>query len=149
MRIFDSTKTIELTEYDLTQGYLQKDTLEIIVEEQLPLEEQSYYIIVNEYPNGGQEVKKIIQTEALPYIPAHIQTEEIQVYIPYTEAELIIMQTNTEIDLLKNLLFTTDYQAIKYAEGILSLDEYLPMKQQRQEWRRRINELENTLTALS
>lgn len=46
-----------------------------------------------------------------------------------------------EIDKLKKLLANTDYQAIKFAEGYLSAEEYEPMKIQRQEWRDRINEL--------
>ena len=36
----------------------------------------------------------------------------------------------------------TDYRAIKYAEGVLSDEEYAPDKAQRQAWRERIGELE-------
>ena len=39
----------------------------------------------------------------------------------------------------------TDYKALKYAEGVLTESEYEPIKQRRQEWRRRINELEKEL----
>lgn len=42
---------------------------------------------------------------------------------------------------LKSLLASTDYQAIKYAEGVLSEEEYLSIKEQRQLWRDEINEL--------
>lgn len=47
-----------------------------------------------------------------------------------------------EINELKRQLAETDYQAIKYAEGQLSEEEYRPIKEQRQIWRDRINELE-------
>ena len=47
-----------------------------------------------------------------------------------------------EIEELKQKLLETDYQAIKYAEGQMSEEEYLPIKEQRQAWRHRINELE-------
>lgn len=47
-----------------------------------------------------------------------------------------------EIDILKQKLFNTDYKAIKYAEGQLTEEEYGPIKQERQSWRNRINELE-------
>lgn len=50
-----------------------------------------------------------------------------------------------EIDELKRKLLETDYQAIKYAEGQISEEEYLPIKEQRQSWRDRINELEAEL----
>lgn len=46
---------------------------------------------------------------------------------------------------LKGCLFSTDYMAIKYAEGRLSEDEYKSMKEQRQDWRDEINRLETEL----
>lgn len=53
-------------------------------------------------------------------------------------------KTNEEIVAeLKQKLAETDYQAIKYAEGWISEEEYAPIKAQRQAWRDRINELEN------
>ena len=50
-----------------------------------------------------------------------------------------------EIETLKQQLSDTDYQAIKYAEGHLLEEEYAPIKDQRQVWRDRINELEAEL----
>ena len=47
-----------------------------------------------------------------------------------------------EISILKQKLNDTDYQAIKYAEGLISDADYAKIKAQRQEWRDRINELE-------
>lgn len=46
---------------------------------------------------------------------------------------------------LKANLSATDYQAIKYAEGWLTDEEYAPIKAQRQAWRDEINELEGKL----
>lgn len=43
---------------------------------------------------------------------------------------------------LKAQLEATDYQAIKYAEGWLTAEEYAPVKAKRQAWRDEINELE-------
>lgn len=50
---------------------------------------------------------------------------------------------NYQIRKLKSLLAETDYMAIKYAEGELSYEEYLPHKIKRAEWRKQINELQN------
>lgn len=50
-----------------------------------------------------------------------------------------------EIMFLKLKLSETDYQAIKFAEGELTAEEYEPVKQQRRAWRERINELEKLL----
>lgn len=43
---------------------------------------------------------------------------------------------------LKKLLADTDYQAIKYAEGRITEEEYAPISQQRQAWRDEINRLQ-------
>ena len=51
-------------------------------------------------------------------------------------------QRQNRIAELKSLLAQTDYQAIKYAEGQLSANEYEEMKKQRQTWRDEINLLE-------
>ncbi len=53
--------------------------------------------------------------------------------------------TEQKIATLKQNLTDTDYQAIKFAEGAMSADEYEPIKQQRQAWRDEINVLEATL----
>lgn len=47
-----------------------------------------------------------------------------------------------EILTLKKQLADTDYRAIKYAEGVLTDEDYQATGIQRQAWRRRINELE-------
>lgn len=53
-----------------------------------------------------------------------------------------IMSNESRIAELKVLLLSTDYKAIKYAEGVLTEEEYLPIKEQRELWRDEINELE-------
>ena len=50
-----------------------------------------------------------------------------------------------EIGKLKEKLKQTDYHAIKYAEGALSLTEFAPIREQRQTWRDEINLLEYEL----
>lgn len=49
------------------------------------------------------------------------------------------------IEVLKERLAETDYQALKYVEGALSEEEYAPMKAQRQAWRDEINRLEKEI----
>lgn len=46
---------------------------------------------------------------------------------------------------LKEELSATDYKAIKYAEGLITAEEYEPIKVERQALRDRINELEAML----
>ena len=54
-------------------------------------------------------------------------------------------EINRQIRELKKKLFDTDYKAIKYSEGWLTDEEYAEVKAQREEWRKRINELEASL----
>lgn len=61
------------------------------------------------------------------------------------EERLISGNTRAEIIKLKQNLFATDYQAIKYAEGKLTEEEYGEMKAKRQSWRDEINRLEKKL----
>lgn len=50
-----------------------------------------------------------------------------------------------KIDILKLKLQESDYKAIKYAEGILSEEEYAPIRAERQAIRDEINRLEKEL----
>ena len=59
-----------------------------------------------------------------------------------TEEDHLRDQYRIEITQLKKQLSDTDYKAIKYAEGILTEEEYAPDKLQRAYWRERINLLE-------
>ena len=62
-----------------------------------------------------------------------------------TEEELAkdaISNRNKEISELKAKLAQTDYQAIKFAEGWITAEDYAPTKALRNSWRARINELE-------
>ena len=142
MRVFNKDKTVELTEYDLTKGHLVPDKLFVAHhEEKLSLAELWHYETVREYPNGGKVVEKVIDRPREDGRDAYDEYEDIQVYIPYTEEELAVF----EISELKQKLGDTDYQAIKYAEGVLLEEEYAEMRVQRQAWRDRINELEKLL----
>lgn len=60
-----------------------------------------------------------------------------------TEQDLLKDQYRLEIQQLKKLLSDSDYKAIKYAEGEINPEEYLPIKNQRAEWRAKINQLQS------
>lgn len=47
-----------------------------------------------------------------------------------------------QINEFKAMLTATDYKAIKYAEGLISEDDYSPIRSQRQGYRDEINRLE-------
>jgi len=69
----------------------------------------------------------------------------IEKYNARKEQEQILPQ----IDILKKQLNSTDYQAIKFAEGVLSNEEYSQTKINRANWRKEINNLEERLQILN
>lgn len=54
-------------------------------------------------------------------------------------------ELNFEISQLKQRLKASDYKAIKYAEGVISPEEYEPIKAERETWREQINAYEAEL----
>lgn len=73
---------------DLTLGWL-KDDPEIIHHEAVEaVEEVSHYVTIAEYPNGGKDVEKVIDTPGVEGKEAYDETVERQRYILYTAKEL-------------------------------------------------------------
>ena len=163
MRIFNEDKTVQMylkedrvedgdfidipdnLICDLSKGKLVSDTLIEHIPEQQEIQEQWHYETVKEYPNGGKDVEKVIDVVGQPYIAEHDEVEDILVYKPYSEQEIKVINNNNRIIELKQKLQETDYKAIKYAEGELSVEEYAETKAQRRAWREEINKLEEEL----
>jgi hypothetical protein len=84
----------EIADPDLTLGHLKDDT-EKIHHEEIPAVEgvppKVHYETIAEYPNGGKDVKEIIDEEGVEghaEIPAWDEDSPIQRYILYTAEEL-------------------------------------------------------------
>ena len=164
MRIFNEDKTSELTEYDLELGYLKDDEIvthhdaEIIHHEAVEaVEEQSHDKTIAEYPNGGKDIRKVIDVEAVEpkeaydeiIKEAYDEREPIQIYIPYTEEELKRMKAQRLHAELQNFLSDTDYAVIKCGELKLDLEtEYPGLSEKRAQARAKINELESEYSEL-
>ena len=141
MRIFDETKTYEIPEsyIDFEKGYLKNDTRFVAHHPAVKGQaEQGRYEVTATYPNGGTDNKWVIDVPFVAPQEAYDEYEDIMVYVPYTDEQL----AEREIAALKRNLADTDYQAIKYSEGVMSESEYAPIKSQREDWRYRINYLQ-------
>lgn len=89
MRVFDESKTRELTDYGLSAGYLKPDKRFIAHHEaQEAVEGQFHYETIKEYPNGGKDVKKVWDVQPQEAREAWDEYEDIQVYIPYTQEQI-------------------------------------------------------------
>lgn len=132
-RVFNQDKTQELTDYDLSLGKLQEDNLVLAhhdaiegktVEENVAAAHADgktvkqikgvWYIVTAAYENGGEDISKVLPTE---HKDAWDETEDIYVYIPYTEKELAVIAANQKISEAKAYLRETDYIVLKIAEA--------------------------------
>lgn len=89
MKVYNQEKTQEITDYDLTKGYLASDKILKAHHEAVEAKEAVYSReLIKEYPSGGKEYKTVLITPAVEPKEAWDEYEDIQVYIPYTEEEL-------------------------------------------------------------
>ena len=87
MKIIDENGAA-LENPDLTLGWLRDETEAMKHPAQAGVPELSHYETVAEYPNGGKDVRKIIDREGVPARDAWTEQVPIQRYILYTAEEL-------------------------------------------------------------
>ena len=87
MKIIDETSAV-IENPDLTLGYLTDDTEPVEHPAVEAVEEVSHYETVAEYPNGGKDVRRVIDVPGVPGREAWTEQVPIQKYIRYTAEEL-------------------------------------------------------------
>ena len=90
MRILNQND-IELTEEEvnLEIGYLKPESIVSIHHDATEaVEEIGHYEVIAEYPNGGKDVKWVIDVPGVEAKDAWDEYEDIQRYVLYTEEEL-------------------------------------------------------------
>ena len=158
-KVYNQNKTEILLDYDLSIGFLTPDTIIHKFPEIIAVKEEGHYETLVEYPNGGRDVKWVVDVPGVKGVPAHEEVENIMVYIPYTEEEILerkqkeefeqkLSELNENIDRLKKRLADTDYKTLKYIEGFISSEDFEPIKLERQGWRDQINQYENEIYRL-
>lgn len=150
MKIYneDRTKEFRPEECEASLGYFTTEQ-EIIHHEAIEgQEEQGHYEVIMEYENGGKDVEWIIDVPGIEAQPAWKETVSYQVYHLYSEEELLIKEYEAKIKEYQEELAITDFQAIKYAEGLYTESEYKPIKEIRQSYRDNINILRAKIRSL-
>lgn len=87
MKIIDSNGN-PIEKPDLTKGYLKQETQTVRHDAVEGVEEVSHYETIREYPNGGKDVKKVVDVKAVPAQDAYDEEVEVQRYILHTAEEL-------------------------------------------------------------
>ena len=92
MKILDENN-VELPSPDLSKGRLVEERLFISHHPAVEAAaEQWHYETIAEYPNGGRDVKKVIDIPGVEAQDAWDEYETVQRYVPYTEEELAAME---------------------------------------------------------
>ena len=114
MRIFD-INNIELTNPDLSRGYLKEDRIFVKHHEAVgPVEEQWHYEVIAEYPNGGKDIKKVIDVAGVEAKAAWDEYEDIYRYIEYKEEDLNIDKETPNLN----------QRLSKIEEALLKLEQF-------------------------
>lgn len=87
MKIIDETGAV-VENPDLTLGYLTDDTEEIIHPAVEGVEEQWHWETVTEYPNGGKDVRTVVDRPGVQAQEEWVEQVPIQKYVRYTAEEL-------------------------------------------------------------
>lgn len=172
MTIYNQTKTEILENPNLDLGYLKDDKIvthhdAVIVHHDavIGVEEVGHYETVREYPNGGKDVKWVVEVEGVEAKDAYDETvtesydstERIQIYIPYTETELAQMKASRAISENKAILNNTDYTILKFMDSYIKANpsllsefeaQYAGVLAERASARDAINEAEANLASI-
>lgn len=133
MEVYNQNKTEILTEYDLSKGYLTTDYIEEVVPEVQAIEEQGHFETIAEYPNGGKDVKWVVDVAGVEYQPQKIKKKQVTIYVPYSEEELKQQQIRIKINRLAEL--TKDFAQV---EAGLIIDD---LEERKAEFRTLLNEV--------
>lgn len=113
------------------------------------IEQRGEIYVVRVLPSEPQDGLVRCYETTLDYIPTQTEIESIEQAARDKETLISDLLHRSEvlrdIEGLKQQLADTDYKAIKYAEGLISAEEYAPTKAERQSIRDRINELQEEI----
>lgn len=143
MKILDELDNeLNANELDFSKGYLKEEKIFIKHHDAISaVEEQGHYETIREYPNGGRDVEWIIDVPEVEAKEAYDEYEDIQRFVKFTQKEL----NSFKIEELKQKLNETDYCVLKIAEGSATYDDYSKIIAKRREWRKEINNLEESI----
>lgn len=96
------------------------------------------FIFVNELP------QVIPYRQVLKVINNALTVENLQLTAEQ-EKNISIMEITVQINALKEQLAETDYKALKFIDGEFTEEEYAPIREERKNYRIKINELEKCL----
>ena len=126
MEVYDQNGNL-IENPDLTIGRLEERTRTVHHDAVEGVTEVWHYETVAEYPNGGKDVRKIIDVPGVTAQAAYDEEVPYQVYIPYTAEELADMQEAqnqpSETELMRQRIEALEEQNAMLMDCILEMSE--------------------------
>lgn len=108
---------------DLTLGCLRPGTRTVHHEAVEGIEEVWHYETVAEYPNGGKDVQKVVDVPGVEAKPAWDEEIPIQIYVPYTQEELVRMEAERNKPTTEERVAQLEAQNEALLECLLEMSE--------------------------
>ena len=89
MKTYNQEKTEIIENPDLEKGYLKPDKIVSKTIPAIEAVEEVFHYEYEHYNNGGSLRRRVVDTPGVEAQPERYEYEEIRVYIPYTEEELL------------------------------------------------------------
>lgn len=103
---------------DLTLGYLRPGTRTEHHEAVDGVQEVWHYETIAEYPNGGKDIRKVVDVPGVEAKPAWDEEIQIQVYLPYTQDELDRMEAERNKPTMEDRLATLEDENRQLKEAL-------------------------------
>ena len=108
---------------DLTLGYLRPGTRTEHHDAVEGVKEVWHYETVAEYPNGGKDIRKVVDVPGVEAKPAWDEEIQIQVYVPYTPEELDRMEAERNKPTTEERVAQLEAQNETLLECLLEMSE--------------------------
>ena len=105
MNIYNENMELLTESVDLSKGRLEERNHTIHHDAVAAVKEKFHYKTIKVYPNGGKDMEKVIDVEGVEGQEAWDEEVTVQVYVPYTQAELDLIKSQeyqpTQLDRLE------------------------------------------------
>lgn len=108
---------------DLTLGYLKTGTRTEHHEAVAGVTEVWHYETVAEYPNGGKDIRRVIDVPGVQAREAYDEEIPIQIYVPYTQEELDRMEAERNKPTTEERIQQLEAQNETLLECLLEMSE--------------------------
>ena len=108
---------------DLTLGYIKLGTRTKHHEAVEGVQEVWHYETVAEYPNGGKDIRKVVDVPGVEAQAAWDEVIPIQIYVPYTQEELDRMEAERNKPKTEERIAQLEAQNETLLECLLEMSE--------------------------